>query len=679
MDFFASQDHARKKTGRLVILFVIAVMLIMLVLHFVAATALMIANAKYKVGSELGMRGVSPYLNPVIMFVVAGVTLLIVFLGSAFKIAQLSAGGHVVAESLGGKRISPNTTDLNERRVLNVVEEMAIASGIAVPPVYMMEKETGINAFAAGYTPKDAVIGVTRGSVELLSRDELQGVIAHEFSHILNGDMRLNIRLIGILNGILVIGMMGYFILRFMPYASGGRRRSSKDSGGATVILAILLVGAGMAVVGFVGTFFGNMIKAGVSRQREFLADASAVQFTRNPDGIGHALQKIGGYAAGSAIQSPNAPQASHMFFGQGVKSGLSGMFATHPPLGKRIKQILPDWSGKFPKVDPLGPLQVERGRNKPSRAAAAHRFDAMQGKVSAGVETMTGSGPAGMLAGIAGLGMLEMIGRPTPAHVEYAAQLINSIPEDIKAAARDVFGARAIVFALLLDRKDGEVRQKQMKAISDRSEYGLYEMTEKLFPAVESLGQNLRLPLIDLAIPALRAMSNPQFRAFQGIVNELKMADDRIDLFEWSLTQILKRNLEAHFVKPERRAAQYYGLQRLTSECSVVLSVLAHSGTSDPEQAAQAFRVGAKHLGLAGTEPTKREAISWAEIDSAVSKLNLVSPTLMKKVIEACALGAAADREITESEAELLRAFADGLGVPIPPLLPGQPIKSSK
>lgn len=673
MDFFASQDRARKKTGRLVILFVIAVILMMVVLHFVAATALMIANAKYEVGSDLGMEGVSPYLNPFIMFSVAGVTLLIVFLGSAFKIAQLSAGGHVVAESLDGKRIAPNTTDPNERKVLNVVEEMAIASGIAVPPVYIMEKETGINAFAAGYTPKDAVIGVTRGCVELLSRDELQGVIAHEFSHILNGDMRLNIRLIGILNGILVIGMMGYFILRFMPYASGGRRRSSKDSGGGSVILAILLVGAGMAVVGFVGTFFGNIIKAGVSRQREFLADASAVQFTRNPDGIGHALQKIGGHAAGSAIESPNAPQASHMFFGQGLKSGLSGMFATHPPLGERISRILPDWSGKFPKVGPLGPRPVERGSKKPSRGAA-HRFDAMRGKVSSGAGAMPGSGGAGMLAG---LSMLEMIGRPTPAHVEYAAQLIHSIPEDVKAAARDVFGARAIVFALLLDRKDEDVRRRQMKTISEGSEYGLYETTERFVPAVESLGRKLRLPLIDLAIPALRAMSNPQFRAFQGIVNELEMADDRIDLFEWSLKQILKRNLEAYFVKPERPVAPFYGLQRLTSECTIVLSVLAHSGTSNAEEAAQAFSAGARHLGLAGTASKKRAEISWAEIDSAVNKLNLVSPALKKKVVEACVLCVAADREITESEAELLRAFADGLGVPIPPVLPGQPIKS--
>ncbi len=667
MDFFTSQDHARKKTGRLVLLFVISVILMMVILHLIVATALVAANAKFD--AEMG--GISPYANPIVIISVAVCTLLIVGLGSAYKMVALSGGGKTVAESLGGRLLSPNTTDLNERKLLNVVEEMAIAAGVAVPPVYLLENEKGINAFAAGYSVDDAVIGITTGCMVLLSRDELQGVIAHEFSHILNGDMRLNIRLIGILHGILIIGMLGYFVLRFMPYTTGSHRRSRSKDGGGGVLIAILIIAFGMIIVGFIGTLFGNIIKAAVSRQREYLADASAVQYTRNPEGIGNALQKIGGYSKKSTITHPNAPQASHLFFGEGITSGISSAFATHPPLHDRIKRVLPNWNGKFPKVRSL--TQNEKGSD--TSATTSKKLSSEERKKA-------------MMQAMVGVSMLEMIGKPTPAHVAYAANLISTIPDAAKNAAREVYGARAIVFALLLDRNDKKIRAKQMDGLESLSELGLFEETVKLLPIVDTLDNKLRLPLIDLTLPALRSMSSSQYNAFIQSVKLLVEADNKIDLFEWALQRILLRHLAVQFGKNASPShVKYYGLQRLAPECSTLLSVLAHAGAArtgkSPEGISQdvsaAFTLAAAHLKIPNIILHKRNDISLQDLDTALTKLNLVKPALKQQVIEAAALCAAADRQVTEDEAELLRAFADGLGVPMPPLLPGQPLVGLK
>ncbi len=671
MDFFTSQDQARKKTGRLILLFIVAVILMIIALHFVTATAITMIQIKTQSGVDSHVETISPFVNPIVIGGVAGVTLLIVFLGSAYKTAQLSSGGHVVAEMLGGKRIQPDTTDLDERKILNVVEEMAIASGTPVPPVYIMDREMGINAFAAGYSQKDAVISVTRGCIAILSRDELQGVIGHEFSHILNGDMRMNIRLIGILNGILVIGMMGYFIIRIMPFAGGGRRSNSRDNGGAALI-AILLIGGGMIVVGFVGLFFGNLIKAAVSRQREFLADASSVQFTRNPDGIGGALMKIGGYGRKSRIENPNAPQSSHMFFSDGMFKGVSGMLATHPPLPERIKRVLPSWDGEFTKVTMPTIDTPERAATRKSKSQKVR--EVMKRGAQAGSPL---SKKEAFMGGLAGAGLLEMIGRPTPAHVDYAAELIKTIPDELKQTARDIFGSRAIVLALLLDRKDDSCREKQLNSIQQSPERGLYEAVQSILPLIDKLGGKYRLPLIDLSLPALRSMSPRQYDSFSALLQKLIEADNRIDLFEWSLQRILKTRLALHYQTEKRRKAiQYYGLQRLQNECTIVLSILAHVGAKgNKEEAARAFAVGAQVLSASSMALMKREDISWKELDDALAKLDLTAPPLKKQIIHACARCAAADQVMTEEEAELLRAFADGLGVPIPPMLPGQPV----
>ena len=326
MDFFQSQEAARRKTSTLIVYFVLAV-LAMIASVYLAGVAIVFAT---------GDMPLEKCWNPRFFCVVSLFTLGVVLCGSLYKIATLRGGGESVARMLGGRLLEPARATPPELRLLNVVEEMAIASGTPVPPVYLME-EPGINAFAAGFTPADAVVGVTRGAVERLSRDQLQGVIAHEFSHILNGDMRLNIRLMGFIFGILCLSLFGRILMR---------TRGKKNP--------LPLFGIALFIVGSLGVFFGKLIKSAVSRQREFLADASAVQFTRNPDGIAGALKKIGGLALGSRLQSPEAESASHMFFANGLGRGFVALMATHPPLTERIRRIDPSFTGEFPKVSPL-------------------------------------------------------------------------------------------------------------------------------------------------------------------------------------------------------------------------------------------------------------------------------------------------------------------------------------
>ena len=321
MDFFEKQELARRRTKWLVVYFLLAVIGIIAALHFGFCVI---------------------FSQPIDDWELLGITaagvVVSVAIGSLVKILQLAKGGKAVAEMLGGLPVNPATTDPAERRLLNVVEEMSLASGVPVPSVYILA-EDAINAFAAGYGPTDAAIGVTRGCIENLTRDELQGVVAHEFSHILNGDMRLNIRLMGLLNGILFLAVLGGILVRVA--ASSPRSRSSDNKNNGSIVALFLGAGVLLYLVGWIGVFFSRLIQAAVSRQREFLADASAVQFTRNPHGIAGALAKIGNLT--SRLTHPRAQEASHMFFGNGLPESWFNLFATHPPIKERIAQIAPD------------------------------------------------------------------------------------------------------------------------------------------------------------------------------------------------------------------------------------------------------------------------------------------------------------------------------------------------
>ena len=638
-DFFQQQDAARRSTGRLVVLFGLAVLAI------VASIWVLLAAINGYFGRDPETNAIdwtSLGDDPSLLVVAFVGALAVIGGGSLYKIAQLRGGGRVVAEQLGGRLVNGDTSDPIERRLLNVVEEMAIASGTSTPPVYLMDGETGINAFAAGFAPQDAVIGVTRGAATTLDRDELQGVIAHEFSHILNGDMRLNIRLMGLLHGIFVIGMIGYFILRMSFYTGGGR---SRDSKGAMPILAL---GAGLAFVGFAGTFFGNLIKAAVSRQREFLADSSAVQFTRHPGGIAGALRKIGGFAAGSQVENPNAPQASHMFFGRAT-SGFSAMFSTHPPLKERIRRIDPSWDGGFPELPEPG--EGAPGTVGPPGAAGF-----------AGAEAGGAAGPT--LADAVG-----QVGQPTSAHIAYAGALFDRLPEALVAAAHEPYGARALIYALLLDRDEGP-RRLQLAHLEATADDGVYEETFKLARLVDRLDPTMRLPLVEIALPALCALTPWQYELFRKNLVELVEADEMLDLFEWSLQRILLRDMQGRFGRSGPERVRHRSLRTLQSPLAVLMSVLAYVGNRDPHAAAHAFGEAWQGLALPETGLLGHEECGFAALDDALAELDHAAPMVKKRVLEAAVACITADRQVTVEEAELLRAVSASISCPMPPIL---------
>ena len=575
--------------------------------------------------------------DPELLGGVALGVLIVVGGGSLYKISQLRAGGRVVAEQLGGRLLHPDTRDHGERMLQNVVEEMAIASGTPTPPVYLLEGEQGINAFAAGFSPNDAVVGVTRGAVEQLDRDELQGVIAHEFSHIMNGDMRLNIRLMGVLHGILIIGIIGYFLFRSAMWSSMARR--SRDNSG----MAFLALGVGLIAIGSLGTFFGNWIKASVSRQREFLADASAVQFTRNPLGLAGALKRIGGLAEGSLIASPNAPEASHLFFGQALRGGLQSIFATHPPLGERIARLDPSFA-------------AEQSTKAGAGAAQAVGVSGVAALAPAAVE------PARLAVEHA----VRDIGTPTPAHLAYAGELVRSLPEPLRHAAHEAYGARAVVYSLVIDA-DPQARTRQLARLDGFAEPGVADLTRRLLPLAESLPAHARMPLIDMTLPALRDLSSQQYGVFRANLEELVRADDKIDLFEWTLQRILLAHLTPAFERVRAPRVKHTTLKAVRESSRVLLSALslARAGAEPKE----AWGRAASALGVLQPKLSATEC-SLARIDDALFALSHTSPAIKKQLLHACADYIAEDGSVSVAEAELLRATADTLGCPMPPLL---------
>jgi len=637
-DFFQRQADARRNTKWLVVMFVFAVLAILGTTFVAAAIALGAADRHGRV----------PIEGPVFACVAA---LVIIVGGSLFKIAQLAGGGTVVAERLGGRRVYPNTIDPVERRLLNVVEEMALASGVPVPPVFLLNEEQGINAFAAGYSPSDAVVGVTRGCAQQLTRDQLQGVVAHEFSHILNGDMRLNLRLIGVLHGILLMGLIGRELLRFGSY-SGGSRNRRNDSGAY-----LLLIGFAFMVIGFLGLFIGNLIKAAASRQREYLADASAVQFTRNPEGIAGALKRIGAAVFGSRIASPRAAEASHMYFAEGI----STLFASHPPLRKRILCIDPTWDGVYPAAIPADAV-VGFARNGVGALVDGEAPDEDQDVYDRPV-------PVSVVRHA-----VDQVANPTEVHREYVRELIAAMPPAVVDAAHDPYGARALIYATLLD-EDMDIRSVQLAALQKLADENVFELTLRLVPAVNELDVRALLPLVDMSLPALRALSQSQYQEFSGCFVQLVQADKRLGLFEWTLHQILLRHLRPQFEPVRMPQIRYYGLQQLGPQISLLLSTLARASQHDDDKA---FVAGTRHLTEVPVRMLPREECGVGQLDSALRELAQAAPKLRGRLVDACAACICADASVSQEEGELLRAVSDMLNCPMPPLLPGQSVSPS-
>ena len=653
MDFFERQDRARRKTKLLVFYFSSAVVVLVAMVYLVALVLFAGVRSHHHGRYEANAEATPLTLwNPeVFLWSTLGV-LAVVGLGSAYKISELSAGGSAVAELMGGRQLNPNTTVAVERKLLNVVEEMSIASGVPMPKVYVMDEEAGINAFAAGHSTSDAAVAVSRGCLELLTRDELQGVIGHEFSHILNGDMKLNLQLIGIIFGLLCLATLG----RILLYVRSGRERNN----------VLPLLGLVLIVLGAAGAFFGRLIQAAISRQREFLADASSVQFTRNPAGLSGALQKIGGYSLGSKLASEHAPDLCHMFFSNGMKSALFEPMATHPPLPDRIRAIDPTWDGEF---KPLAELAQEAPAPRRNPPPLPNVLGTILGGTVAGAEPSPGQPPV-----IASGSVMPNLGTPTPQHLKYAEELRNSIPVRLQAAAREPLGAAALIYALLLSPEEA-VRLPQLDELVDKIDGEVYDALENLYPEVAQSAAWVRLPIVNLALGGLRGLTAEQYVEFAQAMDWLIKSDGQIDLFEFVLQKIILRHLSPQFGYGRKTKVQFYNLQPLLPDCAVVLTALARVSSRVEAEIQQAFANGSASL-PAGTgarvQLVPPDGCGITDIDAALNRLAVAAPGIKKDLLTACVQVVGADGVILEEEAELLRAIADTLDCPMPPFVAG-------
>jgi Zn-dependent protease with chaperone function len=649
MDFFVQQDKTRRKTKWLVLFFSLAVVSMIVMIYFVALFVNFYATTQHHYDEQ---QPVFSFWDPKILLISALGTLAVIFIGSSYKTIALAAGGSAVAESLDGRLIATNTTDPDERKLLNVVEEMAIASGVPMPKVYVLDNEDYINAFAAGHTPSDAVVAVTHNCMTKLTRDELQGVIGHEFSHILNGDMRLNIRLIGLLFGIFCIATVG----RLLLYA-----RSSGRGQNPLPLIGILLL-----VIGSLGVFFGRLIQAAVSRQREFLADASSVQFTRNPAGLSGALQKVGGY--GSRMLSAHAPDAGHLFFGNALGDGFFDLMSTHPPLDQRVRAIDPGWDGKYQRLtaDKVENLNLYRTAPKPRAARPAPDiFKTVLGG------TIIATGAMDEPPVIRPHTVLPNLGNPTPLHLKYAEQLRDSLPDSVKAAVREPLDAAALIYAMLLS-SDEKTRATQLADLAKRIDPAIQQKTIALYPDVAQAAAHAHLPMVNLALGALRNLTAEQFNQFSQTLEWLVESDGKVELFEFVLQKIVLHHLAPQFGKVRPTTVQYYTLKPLVPDCVVVLSALANAGSDDAAEIQKAFDTGTPYLRAPDGDLAllPRDQCGLTEIDATLNRLAQAVPIIKKNLLEACIHTVGADGVILESEAELLRAVADTLDCPMPPFV---------
>jgi Zn-dependent protease with chaperone function len=655
IDFFDQQDQARRNTFRLFVYFILALVVL------VALTYLLIVLVFHV--TELDSSDRFGWWHPhVFLSVFSGVGL-VVAVGSGIMISQLASGGKAVALLVGGQEIPRSTRELREKRLLNVVEEMSIASGVPVPPVYLLPDEAGINAFAAGYSHEDAVVAVSQGCLEYLTRDELQGVVAHEFSHILNGDMRLNIRLIGLVHGLIAVSLIGRMLLN-LAGQSRPSRSSSDRNGDDRSLLVIMGLGFALLLLGLLGSLLGNLIKAAISRQREYLADASAVQFTRNPDGIGGALKKIGGLAAGSRMKNPRAEEVSHMFLANALSaSSLSSLFDTHPPLGDRIRRVDPNFDGKYPVVRPVTVTEADIAQESKKRLPPLHGIPSLPGLPQVPIPVLGLSGQSA-----------SSVGQVTPESVREASSLDVNIPEVLREAAAEPFAARAVVYCLLLDPQH-EIRTRQLAALQAEVEPRDYAETLRLLPTVEKLDPALRLPLVELAVVALRTMSPRQYQTFSRQIDVLIAADKQVSLFEYALRTVVTSHLDRVFVKRPPSGVRYRSPQAVVPHLTKVMSLLAWTGQTEEPAAQRAFEVGLKAFDAGPVPPLlPRAQCSLADFDRSLHELADALPQIKRRVVSACEACILARNRVTVRQSELFRATCALLDCPLPPLSPNQP-----
>ena len=651
MNFFEQQDKARKNTRWLSVLFLLAIVAL------VALTNLFFVVFPWQMNSAALAGQANPELMCLlnenchfwqnvnwqrmiwISTLVTGTILLV----SLFKWLQVKKGGKAVAEMMGGTRVDANTADFKKKRLHNVVEEMAISANMPVPAVYVLERENGINAFAAGFSTRDAVVAVTRGALDSFDREQLQGVVAHEFSHILNGDMRLNMKLIALLHGIMFITEAGFAFLRVSVRPRRVSSRGRNNGAGPVVFLAL-----GLIIIGAIGTFFGNVIKAAVSRQREFLADASAVQFTRNPKGIADALKIIGGSSHGSLIHDSHGSEISHLFFGSAL-SWSQSFFATHPPIEHRIKRIDPRWNGRFiqPVVSRQQPEQADNiAKNEQSEhqrrmakvAAVVAGSAELLDQAEAGDEQSDEQRPDSAIAEV----------------VEHGALLHEPLP------------AAAAILCLLYNGEDQRRHALIEKLKTDWPP--LYEAIQQS-PWLSNTHQDF-LPVVEIAVSGLRSLSGNDYKSLRHLLVKLIQADGHIDLYEWSLFQLLKNSLDSHFSEVQQLQPKYRKIKAIEEDVLAVIAMVVHAGSLSDEEKLKAYHRACNTCGIYHISVDAVPTVSIKDFSDAVNKLALAFPLLKPRIIKALINAVQTNQRIDRIEKQLVIAISAVIDAPLPDVL---------
>jgi Zn-dependent protease with chaperone function len=639
MDFFEHQDRARTRTAVLVLYFVLALLTITALINL-GIYALIAWRSEMPPGYiDWLISTPSLWLCGAVIVVMAG--------GSVYKLWQLRDGGIAMADLVGASHVPPDTPITDEHQLINIVEEMSIASGMLPPQVFIMRKEKAINAFVAGFRPTETVLVVTQGALDQLNRDELQGVIAHEFSHILNADCRLNLRLLAGLAGILALGKVGEVLLH------GNFRVGRHGSGRSEVagVFVLILAGLLMMVLGYVGLFFGRLIKAAISRQRELLADASSVQFTRNPAGIAGALTKIRN-GGGSRLLSPYAEDMSHMCFGDTLKfMRLGGLLATHPPVDERLAAIGPKW---------LAMARVDA--RKQSRADAAQQSTAHAPASGASFVGPDGTAPASPARPAA-----SQVGRVTPEHVGYARSILDCLPPEFRRGLHETGGAANTLLALAIHASDADTADLLPRASDSRVEQ---QVISGHVATLQQLGSRLRLPVLDLALATLKQLPADERQALAHRIHDLVRADRKVSLFEFALERLVSDHLAEHAGR--RPKVRFHKLAAVHEDCRLLLSVIIHAGKHGGEEAGAVFRRAADGLLPASMTLLAKNECRLEALQASLARLQALSPLLKAPVIDACAFAVLDDGKVQVHEAELLRTFATLLDCPMPPLFTG-------
>jgi Zn-dependent protease with chaperone function len=617
-DFFSRQDAARARTSRLVLWFILALAGTVGAIYGAAVLCFGILGSKAHRHAELAL------WDPGLFFGCLGATLLIVGGASLFKSSQLSGGGDSVAESVGGRRVDSDTHDADERRLLNIVEEMSIASGVPVPDVYILDGEDGINAFAAGDSIENAAVAVSRGALMKLERDELQAVMGHEFSHILNGDMRLNVRLIGWIFGLLAITLIGRLLMQFTPSS----RSRDKDSGNAG--MALVLFGVLVMIIGYIGSFFAQLIQASISRQREHLADASATQFTRNPDALANALRRIAGDSAGTRLTNPHASEVAHMCFGEGVASA----FATHPPLEERIKLLKPDWDGTA--LPPLDPERAKYFAPKNDETVDRNFRERFMHNSPAAAAFSSGERAAPPLL-------------PSK----------STIPSGISELVRDPLGAQAAALLLIMTDNPAD-NNAQAISLKGAVSPELFNKLKASWSFAHAVPARERLAVVQLAAPALRHLSRADADSLVSNLRTLAQSDGAVSFFEIALIRLVASVTHPADDKAEERST---AVLRPALRLIAGAIVRASGDDASPAQLAGAMNL-APAFGSITDLPADGE-LTLDAIEAAFTTLATADFPRRKQVMAVAERLVTHDGHINDAEADLLRALASALRCP--------------